>query len=436
MTTQHTFQQEIIHDFWLRLDNAAKIYPVLLSKKFTAVFRMSAILKQRVQIKSLLKALRIVEKRFPYYKMQLKKGFFWYYLEHNNIPVSVRPDDGTMCSRFEKKKDHGLLLRVLVHPKTIHIEFSHILTDGAGALEFFKSLLITYFAETGVEIPEGLNYVHPGKTATAEEVEDAYHRYFKRKLPPNSHLPKAFHLPFSLNKSEAFQPLTISLKMDEIKAQAKSYPVSVTVYLIAVYLCALQELYKAMPPRQQRKNNKLLRIQVPINLRNILPSRSMRNFTLFVLPEIDLRLGYYSFAEIIKKVHHYMELEKDEKMISRTISRNVGIEKNKIISSIPLEIKRPILQSKYYSLGANLYSGELTNIGKVDFSPAINKLIDSLVLVPPPPNKAMKIDCAVIGFNDKLVLTFGNITTSQAFEQRFLQILKSHGISYQTGIPG
>ena len=54
----------------------------------------------------------------------------------------------------------------------------------------------------------------------------------------------------------------------------------------------------------------------------------MRNFSLFVLPEIDLRLGQYTFDEIIKIVHHRMKLETDEKLINKIISRNVGSEKN------------------------------------------------------------------------------------------------------------
>ena len=43
-----------------------------------------------------------------------------------------------------------------------------------------------------------------------------------------------------------------------------------------------------------------MRIEVPVNMRNKLPSRTMRNFSLFVLPEIDVRLGTYTFEEILK----------------------------------------------------------------------------------------------------------------------------------------
>lgn len=421
---------EVIDDFWLRLDNAAKMYPALLSREFTTVYRMSAVLKEPVKIQPFFRAVRLVENRFPYYKMCLKKGFFWYYLEHNNVPVHVKHDDGRLCEGFDKKEDQGFLLRILVRHKTISIEFSHILTDGHGAMEFLKSLLVTYFSETGVAIPEGLRYFHPQGEIAREELEDSFHTHFQKDLPKGIRMPKAFHLPYALKRSSRFSTKILSFPMEPLKRQARYYGLSITEYLVSVYLYTLQDIFKDLDGQAKRKANKVLRIQVPVNLRNIFPSRSMRNFTLFVLPEIDLRLGYYTFSEVVKKVHHLMQLEKDEKVISRTISRNVGSEKDKVLRTLPLFIKSMILQSKYYALGANLYSGELTNLGKVDLTPDINDRIDAFLFIPPPPNKALKVDCGFIGFKDRLMMTFGNITTSNAFEERFLAVMREQGIPY------
>ena len=40
-------------DFWLRLDNAAKIYPAIRDRELTAVFRISVQLKERIKVKQL-----------------------------------------------------------------------------------------------------------------------------------------------------------------------------------------------------------------------------------------------------------------------------------------------------------------------------------------------------------------------------------------------
>ena len=68
--------------FWMRLDNAAKIYPAVQNEELTAVFRLSCVFKDRIRARPLLQAIHRIEDRFPYYKVKPKKGFFWYYLEH------------------------------------------------------------------------------------------------------------------------------------------------------------------------------------------------------------------------------------------------------------------------------------------------------------------------------------------------------------------
>jgi NRPS condensation-like uncharacterized protein len=416
------------NDFWLPLDNAAKIYPAIQSKELTSVFRISAVLKERIKIGNLLKAIHSCEERFPYYKVRLKKGFFWYYLEYVNFPISLEVDNHKRCREFNKRDKNKFMFRILAIQNRISVEFSHILTDGAGAFEFFKSLLILYFKQERVPVSEGFNYIHPDSIISEEEFEDSYNKYFKENIPSELKQPKAFHLPFPLNPIPRFDVLIAILSLNEIKKKAEEKGVNITVYLIALYLFVLQDIYENLNTFSRYKKNKRLRIQVPVNLRNIYPSRTMRNFSLFVMPEIDLRLGHYTFEEIIKTVFHKMQLETEEKLINKIIARNVGSEKKLLVRGIPLFIKSMILYFKYYSLGISQYSGVLTNMGKVKFPPEISKSIEYFIITPPPPNKILKINCGVIGFNDKLVLSFGNITKSKEFEKKFLKFLIQQGI--------
>jgi NRPS condensation-like uncharacterized protein len=219
--------------------------------------------------------------------------------------------------------------------------------------------------------------------------------------------------------------------MHDIKQATKEKGVSITVYLVAVYMQTLQEVHNELSSFSRQKKCKRLRVQVPMNLRKIFPSRTMRNFSLFVMPEIDLRLGHYSFDEIIKTVYHQMQLESDEKLINKNIARNVGGEKKKVVRGIPLFLKSLILRMKYYSLGTSQYSGVITNLGKVNLPSETGALTDHFLFIPPPPNKMLKMNCGVIGFKDKLVLSFGNITRSNEFENRFLHFLTTQNISVE-----
>jgi hypothetical protein len=412
-------------NFWFPLDNAAKIYPAIISDELTAVFRISVVLKQRIKIKNLLKAAEILENRFPYFKVLLKKGFFWYYLECVNSKIPVEVENQVPCRNFPKT---GLLFRILAYKNRLSVEFSHILTDGSGAIEFLKSLLLCYYEECGISIPADFNFHRPGEKVPEEEYEDSYMRYFKDDIPPMLKQSKAFHIPFSLRAIPRFDVLNAILSIKEIKSKADEKGVNITVYLTAVYLYVLQEIYENTRPKSRFRKNKWIRLQVPIDLRKIYKSASMRNFSLYVMPSIDLRLGHYSFDEIIKTVYHQMQLETDEKLVNKNIARNVGSEKKLLVRSIPLFLKSLILSMKYYSLGTSQYSGVLTNLGKVVLPPGLLDYIDYFVLTPPPPNKKLKINCGIIGMKDNLVLSFGNITKSKELEKKFLKFLVDQGL--------
>ncbi len=412
--------------FWFALDNAAKIFPAVITSEVTSVLRVTAVLNHPVNIKNLQKAVLQAEKRFPFFRVQLKEGFFWYYLEHLPQHIPIEPDDKPPCRKFP---NGSLLTRIAVKGNSLSIECSHILTDGSGALEFFKTILIAYSGECGAKIPAEYQVNNRVDRISEEEYEDAYNRYFKAEIPPMVKRSMAFHLPYPLKPVPRFTVLKAIVSLEQIKEVAHKKEVSITVYLTSVYLYILQEIFEGLNKYSKYKKRKKLRVQVPVNLRNIFPSKTMRNFTLFVMPEIDLRLGHYTFDEIIKSVYHQTKLETDEKLIHKNISRNVGSERKLFVRGIPLFLKSLILRMKYYSLGTNQYSGVLTNLGKIDLPDETGRLIDYFVMTPPPPNKKLKLNCGVAGFGDKLVLSFGNMTQSFEFEEKFLQFLREQKIT-------
>ena len=266
--------------FWMPLDNAAKIFPAVVSDELTMVFRISVVLKKRININNLFDAVRAISERFPYYKVQLKKGFFWYYLERADIKIPVVFDNKTPCRRLPEDK---YMVRILVVSNRLSVEFSHILTDGTGALKFLTALLTMYFEKSGMEIPSDFIFHRPGETIREEEFEDSYSRYFQDDIPPMQKRSRAFHIPFPFRPEHRFDVLNATLSVDELKKTAAKKGVNATVYIIAVYLFVLQDICdnrKAFISIKSRR----LRVQVPINLRNIYPSETMRNFSLFVMP--------------------------------------------------------------------------------------------------------------------------------------------------------
>ncbi len=137
---------------WYRLDNAAKIYPSIVTSRTTTVFRISVTLTEFIDPHLLTKAANSLSERFPYYFVKIKSGLFWHYLEHNSAEISVMPETDDPCRMIVAKKNNHFLFRILYFKKRISLEVSHILTDGTGGIIFLNAIVNEYLSLTGIKI--------------------------------------------------------------------------------------------------------------------------------------------------------------------------------------------------------------------------------------------------------------------------------------------
>ena len=413
---------------WLKLDNAAKLYPAIMSGELTSVFRITASLKEPVKFSAIKEAVEITSARFPYFSVSLGSGLFWYYLEYNHQLPRIQTEEEIPCTAFAAKRKDEPLYRILVKENRISVEFIHLLTDGGGAFEYLKSLLYTYFRLTGKTISSSDGIILPDSPIAEGEMEDGYRRFFRKKIPPPGKQSKAWHLPYKLNDKPRLKVITSEISLDQLLEVAKNHGVSVTEYVVSVYLFSLQKLYLEEKEKVKKQKRGVLRIEVPVNLRKKFPSITMRNFSLFVLPEIDLRLGIYTFEEVLKNVHHQLQSGAEVKQITRLLSQNVGHEKSLFIRVLPLFIKTMAIAAVYRKMGSIQCSGIMTNLGAVNLPEDMQKCIDSFDLIPTPPNKHVKISCAMVTFKNKMRLTFCNIAHSTELEKQFLKHFTESGI--------
>ena len=80
-------------DVWYKLDLSATVYPTLQRRDFSSVYRLSVVLKEEIDPVLLQKALDKTLPRFPTYKVTIRKGLFWRYLEPNNRPGPYVQED-------------------------------------------------------------------------------------------------------------------------------------------------------------------------------------------------------------------------------------------------------------------------------------------------------------------------------------------------------
>ena len=64
---------------WRRLDNTAKLFAAVSGEDLSSVFRISAVLKEKVDPELLQRALVRTLPEFENFREKLRKGFFWFY---------------------------------------------------------------------------------------------------------------------------------------------------------------------------------------------------------------------------------------------------------------------------------------------------------------------------------------------------------------------
>ena len=82
---------------WRKLDNSAKIFPISTGKKYSNVFRLSVVLKEKIDPEILEKAVKIALEKYKSFKVRLKDGFFWNYFEHNTKELIIEEEKEYPC---------------------------------------------------------------------------------------------------------------------------------------------------------------------------------------------------------------------------------------------------------------------------------------------------------------------------------------------------
>lgn len=410
---------------WYTLDNAGVLYAALQRREYSAIYRFSAVMTEKVDAAALQRAIDRLRPRFPGFFSCIKMGLFWYYLEPNDAPGPfVRPDVADPCRPMDFKEEHGWLVRFFVYDRRISIEVFHALSDGGGAIVFFRTLLAEYLRQLGHTIPVGPGICDLSEPPPREEMEDAYARYVgprkayirsSAKAYPNVGTPEPY---YTFHVTMGFVPV------DALKAKAKSYGVSITEYLSAVLLWVLIEKQRRENPRRTLP----VALAVPINLRAYFPSRTLRIFISTVRPSIDPRWGEYTFEEILQQVRHYMQLHIHRQELRAEFTGNVRFQTHPLLKKVPIVLKNPAMIFSYWAAGVRPYTMTYTNPGPFCVPREMERHIHHMEVIlgqatQPKPN------CATISYGNIMEITFAGTQKETDTERDFFRFLVQQGLS-------
>jgi NRPS condensation-like uncharacterized protein len=388
------------------------------------VYRLSLSLKENIRPDVLQQALDLTLSRFPTFRVAIRTGLFWRYLEPNHRPGPfVQADIANPCMPMHFKSNNRYLIRIYYYEKRISLEVFHSLSDGTGALHFLKTMTAVYLRLLGHDIPNKEGVLDINAPHDPEELEDAYLRYATSKTSRPRSQGRAYRV---RGTKEPFYTLNIIcgvIPVDKLRAVSKGYGVTITEYLNAVLLYALLQKQKAEKPFREKP----VTLAMPVNLRSFFPSKTLRNFISMVYPTIDPRMGDYTFEEILTEVHHYMRYYINPKFLNADIVTNASVQQHPLIRIVPLFLKDLVVRKFYTNVQDGQSSAGLTNVGLIKVPEEMKPFVERFDVLMGQPFSA-RTNCAIVSYQNVLTVNFTSSIQETDIEQYFFRKLIMDGI--------
>ena len=399
---------------WDRLDNAAKIFPASTSDRDTKVFRFACELYENVECDVLQKALDKTVIQFPNFCVVMKKGAFWYYLERSEIRPVVREEYKRPCGKIYDRDVKKLLFEVTYFNKRINLEVYHTLTDGTGALQFLKTLVVNYVTLKHKEEFSNKVLETDYDASSFQKCSDSFQKYYDKNSKKTSKLKRAYKLKGEKIDCNSLKIIEGIIPLDKALDKAHKYKCSLTALIAGIFVKAV---YDEMDLEDRRKS---INLDIPVNLRKYFESASSRNF--FAVMNFEYK-GMSKLQEFINYTNLELKKELTEQELKKRMNALISVERNLGIKFVPLFIKNIVLNLsvKIAELGETI---SLSNVGAINMPKEVEnyiKLFDMMV-------STSGLQACMCSYKNNLVLTFSSVFKNAEIQKRVFRTLAELGL--------
>ena len=403
-----------------KLDNASLFYPILASKNSQSLFRLTVTLCDEVDGEILRQAIVETMERFPVFKTRLRMGYAWHYLGENTNEVKIFDKSNGMLKPIDPKETNGYLFRMVYEGRKIIFEVFHGICDGTGASIFLKGVLQKYRQLQGKEIT-GENTVDFSAEYSDEENEDAFKRYYTPIKLKDADLKgltgaKPQRIAGTLDKN-GYSASTYFGKYSEIGKLAKDRGVSFTAFVAGVVAYTLAKI-------DYGKN--LIVVMVPVNLRAVFPSKSMRNFSTFVRL-VFKKENCSDVEECIMESSRQLTEKTKPNELKKMIGTTVRPERTWLLKIAPLWLK--IALAKFFRLF--LKSRQtiiISNLGRFSIPDGMG--VDGVELNVNA-SKNAKTNLGMLTFGDTMAISFTKSIVENEVGDTFAEVMSDLGGNLQ-----
>lgn len=413
---------------WMSLDNAAKIFPASRSRTWSNMFRVSATLDRDIDREALRVALDVTVRRFPSIAVSVKEGFFWYYLEEISSLPPILDEKPYPLARMTMRDLRKCAFRVLVYKNRLAVEFFHSLTDGNGGLVFVKTLTAEYlYQKYGVKVPTGNGILDRLEEPSPAEIEDSFVKYAGDYAASRKDS-DSFRIEGKREVDGFRTNTTFVIDTDYVKNEAKKRGVTVNIYLTAILIEVGKRIQNERVSNPAR--HKPVKVYVPVNLRKMFPSKTMRNFILGIVIGIDPKCGDYSFDNVCQILAGQMKQYMTEKNLAAMIKANVQSEFVPLICMMPLFLKDLVMKAIFYSVGEKKSMFSFSNLGIVTAPEEYTSYVKRMDFVLGSQSDA-PYNVAALSYQGKLYLNITRNCKEPVFERELYQVLREMKIPHE-----
>ena len=408
---------------WLKLDNAAKVFPYISSKSFANVFRLSVNLKEDINKNIMQKAIDDIKSRFPMFFVKMRVGAFWYYYEQNERKFVLKKESPFIGSFKNRNKNNGYLIEMFYYKNRFSIEVFHAVSDAFGTLELLKSILYRYFQLLEKDIKNDDNIIKYDSNVGSLELEDSFNKHY-RNLPKSYHRYKP-EKAYKIKGDEFFVPgngvIIGKLNSKTLYELSKKYNCTVTQYLSALII---ESIYTYMI-NYQTKNDKPITVVLPVNMRKYLESETLRNFSLYIYLVQKIKdKDEIKLEDFINSIKNCYNEQLNLENLKSTLYANMEIEKNTFLKYCPLLLKLFAVKLGYNSIAGGLQTVSFSNLGVLKGFDVFHDLIYDVEFIACGTESSHSI-CACT-YNDVTTISFSRSICSTEIEMEFFRKLSEN----------
>lgn len=399
------------------LDNSSLFYPIMATKKSQSIFRIEAEIDEIVDRDLLSRAINDAMGRFPTFKVRLKKGYNWHYLEQNDEKVEVFEDDGSLLCPIDPEKTNGYLFRAAYNGNKISLEIFHGLCDGTGATAFLKGIIQKYRELQGRSFDGVDGAIDFDEIAGEDEIEDA----FKRNYSPikfggidiKGLTGSAPHLLNGTIDENGYSSVKGECDYEKVSKLAKQNDATFTAYTAGTLAYAIEKTENCSRP---------IVMMIPVNLRSIFPSNNVRNFVTFVRLVFKPR-ALASIEEYVASAKKQLAANATKDKLQAMISTTVRAEKTLLLRLTPLWLKEGIAKFIRVFLKSR-QTIILSNLGRTDMPETlgVKRLIFNVNV-----SKNAKVNLGVTSTGGRTLFSFTKSIVEDTLPKNFFEILGACG---------